>query len=153
MFHNSCAELALEIKHPFHSSHPLVLSQPLKNQFFNCGVCHQELHRLNYLCSKCRFVLDVNCARLKPEQGQIQRFRYPHPLIFCNNKENFPCTCYACDLPLADSIYFCPECSALLHKSCADLPREIEHLLHPHHTLTINYRWSTEHTVDPHCNA
>ncbi|CAL5352026.1 unnamed protein product [Camellia sinensis] len=149
LFHNSCAELPLEIKHPFHSLHPLVLSQPLKNHFYNCGVCHQELHRLNYLCSKCRFVLDVNCARLKPEQGQIQQFRHPHPLIFCNNKENFPCTCYACDLPLVDSIYFCPECSALLHKSCADLPREIEHLLHPHHTLTLNYRWRTGHTVDP----
>ncbi|KAI7997760.1 hypothetical protein LOK49_LG10G03009 [Camellia lanceoleosa] len=153
LFHNSCAELPLEIKHPFHSSHPLVLSQPLKNQFFYCGVCHQELHRLNYLCSKCRFVLDVDCAPLKPEQGQIQQFRHPHPLIFCNNKENFPSTCYACDLPLADSIYFCPECPALLHKSCADLPPEIEHLLHPHHTLTLNYCWRTGHTVGPYCNA
>ncbi|KAL7194237.1 hypothetical protein ACSBR1_034615 [Camellia fascicularis] len=165
LFHNSCAELPLEIEHPFHSSHPLVLSQSqpmsLDNLFF-CSVCRQKLHRLNYLCSKCKFgvdyfpgkkfVVDVNCARLKPEQGQIQQFRHLHPLIFCNNKENFPYTCYVCCLPLADSIYFCPECPALLHKSCADLPQEIEHLLHPHHTLTLKYRWATGDEI-PYCNA
>ncbi|KAL7168874.1 hypothetical protein ACSBR2_033993 [Camellia fascicularis] len=155
LFHNSCAELPLEIKHPFHSWHPLVLSQSQPRSLDNlssCSVCRQRLHRLNYLCSKCKFAVDVNCARLKPEQGQIQQFRHPHPLIFCNNKENFPCTCYACRLPLADSIYFCPECPALLHKSCADLPPEIEHLLHPHHTLTLRNDWATKDGI-PYCKA
>ncbi|KAL7168872.1 hypothetical protein ACSBR2_033991 [Camellia fascicularis] len=154
LFHNSCAELPMEIEHHFHSSHPLVLSQsqPISlANLYSCSVCRQMLHRLNYVCSKCKFAVDVNCARLKPEQGQIQQFRHPHPLIFCNNKENFPYTCYVCLLPLADSIYFCPECPALLHKSCADLPQEIEHLLHPHHTLTLKKGWATEVGI-PYCN-
>ncbi|CAL5423498.1 unnamed protein product [Camellia sinensis] len=155
LFHNSCAELPLEIKHPFHSSHPLILSQSQPRSLGNlssCSVCRHSLHRLNYLCSQCKFVVDVNCARLKPEQGQIQQFSHPHPLIFCNNKENFPYTCYACCLPLADSIYFCPECPALLHKSCADLPQEIEHLLHPHYTLTLKNDWHAKDGIH-YCEA
>ncbi|THG20186.1 hypothetical protein TEA_005571 [Camellia sinensis var. sinensis] len=61
LLHNSCADLPLEIKHPFHSSHPLVLSQPLENKFFCCSVCDQlccskgvENHSLwkKVICSK-----------------------------------------------------------------------------------------------------
>ncbi|CAL5420932.1 unnamed protein product [Camellia sinensis] len=146
-------------RQPNHS-HPLILCDMVKSFDYTCcccgstidGDCVYSLHRLNYLCSQCKFVVDVNCARLKPEQGQIQQFRHPHPLIFCNNKENFPYTCSACRLPLADSIYFCPECPALLHKSCADLPREIEHLFHPHYTLTLKNDWDYKDGI-PYCQA
>jgi hypothetical protein len=37
--------------------------------------------------------------------------------------------------------YICKECSwFILHKSCAELPRELEHPLHPKHTLLLIYR-------------
>ncbi|KAI7998917.1 hypothetical protein LOK49_LG10G03011 [Camellia lanceoleosa] len=109
LFHNSCAELPLEIKHPFHSSHPLVLSQPLEHHFFNCGVCHQKLHRLNYLCSMCRFVLDVNCARLKPEQDRP------------DEDDNAEFYCDACEKrrDLAQPTYYCKDgCQFVAHPHC-----------------------------------
>ncbi|XP_028056383.1 uncharacterized protein LOC114260454 isoform X1 [Camellia sinensis] len=148
LLHNSCLELPWEIKHPFHSSHPLVLrSRPGSyDREFICSVCCQRRHGFAYHCFKCKFVVDVHCACLIPEHGHthIEQFKHSHPLFLCHNNnknENLihSYTCYACWRPLNDSIYFCPECCALLHESCANLPPEIEHLLHPHHTLTLHY--------------
>ncbi|GMQ07519.1 hypothetical protein CsSME_00051674 [Camellia sinensis var. sinensis] len=126
VINEDCVYLPWEIKHPFHSSHPLVLrSRPGSyDREFICSVCCQRRHGFAYHCFKCKFVVDVHCACLIPEHGHthIEQFNHSHPLFLCHNNnknENLihSYTCYACWRPLNDSIYFCPECCALLHES------------------------------------
>ncbi|THG20191.1 uncharacterized protein LOC114260456 [Camellia sinensis] len=127
LLHHSCAEMPWKIEHPFHSSHSLFLQSRsgFYDREFICSLCCQRRDGFAYHCHKCKFVVDVHCACLKPaRQTQIQQFTHFHPLVLCHNKDNLPYTCYACLLPLEDSIYFCPECGVLLHKKCANLPQE-----------------------------
>ncbi|PSS05650.1 Nucleoredoxin 1-1 like [Actinidia chinensis var. chinensis] len=142
LLHKSCADLPLSIQHPFHPSHPLILlPRSLYNsKRFWCDACGQERNGFTYRCLECNFDLDIHCASLKPNRNiEGQELSHPHPFIVCEKTENFSHPCHVCGLPLADSIYFCPECKFLLHKSCADLPQEIKHLLHPQHALFFRY--------------
>ncbi|CAL5411548.1 unnamed protein product [Camellia sinensis] len=146
LLHKTCAQLPRKIDHPFHPSHPLFLL-PQKPRFFGytCGACSQYKDSFIYHCSDCEFYLDIACASLSPnpaennEFGQIRRFSHSHPLILCDNKQKFEICCYACEIPLGDSICFCAQCKVLLHESCADLPHEMKHMFHPMHALTLRY--------------
>ncbi|CAL5409094.1 unnamed protein product [Camellia sinensis] len=146
LLHKTCAQLPRKIDHPFHPSHPLFLL-PQKPRFFGytCGACSQYKDSFIYHCSDREFYLDIACASLSPnpaennEFGQTRRFSHPHPLILCDNKQKFEICCYACEIPLGDSICFCAQCKVLLHESCADLPHEMKHMFHPMHALTLRY--------------
>ncbi|KAL7243340.1 hypothetical protein ACSBR1_015689 [Camellia fascicularis] len=146
LLHKTCAQLPRKIDHSFHPSHPLILL-PQKPRFFGytCGACSQYKDSFIYHCSDCEFYLDIACASLSPnpaensEFGQIGRFSHSNPLILCDNKQKFEICCYACEIPLGDSICFCAQCKVLLHESCADLPHEMKHMFHPVHTLTLRY--------------
>ncbi|CAL5443999.1 unnamed protein product [Camellia sinensis] len=120
------------------------------------GTCDTELGGFAYHCFDCKFYLGVACATsLQPtttttttenneEEDHDQdhrQFTHSHPLILCHNKQQFPIHCYACEQPLGDSVFLCPTCHILIHKSCAQMPREIKHPLHPRHPLTLATRF------------
>jgi hypothetical protein len=69
-----------------------------------------------------------------------------HPLIFNEevNKDRIGgIFCYGCKERILGPNYSCKECYwFILHKSCAKLPRELEHPLHPKHPLLLMI-WSS----------
>jgi len=64
-----------------------------------------------------------------------------HPLIFVEELQNDGSNefvCSGCDESVWGPAYKCSQhCNFSLHKSCAELPREIQHPLHPNHTLVL----------------
>ena len=45
---------------------------------------------------------------------------------------------YGCKKLILDNAYYCKECDYFLHKSCAELNREIKDHIHLEHLLTLN---------------
>ncbi|KAK9275454.1 hypothetical protein L1049_022721 [Liquidambar formosana] len=77
---------------------------------------------------------------------EIEHFSHEHPLTLSdewkNNPEIFWPHCEACWHALSDPTttptYGCTQCKYFIHKSCAELPRQIQyHPLHPLHPLTL----------------
>ncbi|KAH7856039.1 hypothetical protein Vadar_031987 [Vaccinium darrowii] len=145
--------------HPFHPQHHLALSSGhhLSSDQAICNACGDDLKTcFVYKCSTphCSFALDVKCAFLTltniSNQGRdLQLPSHPHPLILCDKgenwidfvKENFSYSCTCCKFPIIDddrTLLVCLECKALLHKSCAEIPWNIEkHPFHPSHPLVL----------------
>ncbi|XP_062172659.1 uncharacterized protein LOC133878166 [Alnus glutinosa] len=73
---------------------------------------------------------------------EIQHFSHEeHPLMlveeFENDGEN-EVVCSGCDKSVScGPAYNCSQCKFFLHKSCAELPPEIQHPVHPNHTLLL----------------
>jgi hypothetical protein len=70
---------------------------------------------------------------------EIQHFSHEeHPLMLVEELEN-EVVCSGCDKSVScGPAYKCSPCKFFLHKSCAELPREIQHHpLHPNHTLLL----------------
>lgn len=162
LLHESCAGLPRNIiNHPFHPQHsPLtqlntleISGQPILNWNFPCSACHESRTGFAFVCSKCPFMLDILCATIMLTNSkagdhhrvsQMLRFypsRQPHPLISCDVRDKsfgHSRPCFACHLPLKDSISFCVSCVIFLHKSCTQLPQQIQHIIHPLHPLTLH---------------
>ncbi|XWS49179.1 hypothetical protein CRYUN_Cryun13aG0141600 [Craigia yunnanensis] len=64
---------------------------------------------------------------------QIHHFLHRHPLILTEEKEevNDEVVCSGCRKGLPGPMYGCSDCKFYLHKSCAELPREILNFFHP----------------------
>jgi hypothetical protein len=77
-----------------------------------------------------------------------QHFGHEHPLSFNENvrQKNYDNLCNMCGKQVSGPNYSCEQCSGLLlHKTCAELPRELQHPLHPKHSLLlINAPWNPE---------
>jgi hypothetical protein len=87
-----------------------------------------------------------------------QYFFHEHPLNF---KEDPPRrhdgrykTCYACWKKVSGPNFRCKVCSwVVLHKSCAELPRELRHPLHPKHPLfLIDVKYENRKGICKGCN-
>jgi hypothetical protein len=69
-------------------------------------------------------------------------FHKDHPLIF-NEELDYDDRrpyCYGCTKTISGPTYSCKECIwFIFHKSCAKLPRELEHPLHPKHPLLLTH--------------
>ncbi|KAB2608127.1 hypothetical protein D8674_011295 [Pyrus ussuriensis x Pyrus communis] len=69
---------------------------------------------------------------------------HEHPLTFKEEKESDgpPRFCQGCLDPVLGPHYTCDMCDVNIHKSCAELPHEIHHPLHPKHPLILrNLVW------------
>ena len=69
-------------------------------------------------------------------------FIHEHPLIFLEDLKvdgEEEVVCGVCEEPPSGPGYKCSDCNFLCHKSCFQLPEEIQHPLHPNHTLCIKY--------------
>ena len=73
---------------------------------------------------------------------EIQHFCHDqHPLVF-NENERSRLLCWACREPVLGPSYSCIKCEIYYHhKSCAELPRELQHPLHPKHPLILFAEW------------
>ena len=69
---------------------------------------------------------------------EIQHFCHDeHPLVF-NEDERGGHLCWACNEPILGPSYSCIKCERYYHhKSCAKLPRELQHPLLPKHPLIL----------------
>ncbi|XP_028085367.1 uncharacterized protein LOC114286400 [Camellia sinensis] len=148
--HKSCSSTIQQSlhHHSFHPHHSLFLSDHIHPHSL-CNACGSHSVNMSaYTCFDCSFTLHVVCASLTPTtkivQSQIQlQPTHPHPLISCDlnkNKCNYTYTCSSCSQPFDDErsvVYVCLECKGLLHKTCAQLPRKIDHSLHPSHPLIL----------------
>jgi hypothetical protein len=56
--------------------------------------------------------------------------------MFVGELEN-EVVCSGCNKSVCGPAYQCSHCNFFLHKSCAELPPEIQHLAHPNHTLVL----------------
>ncbi|KAI8570816.1 hypothetical protein RHMOL_Rhmol01G0066500 [Rhododendron molle] len=139
----SCANWAQQIDHPFHPNHPLTLLGKHDHDSSRCNACGKELQGLVFYCSECEFGLDLVCAALMPKQINHLQLGHPHRLTLCEKKENLNFTCYACQLPIKDSFYVCLECHIFLHRSCANLPRNVYRLPHHKHSSPCQHRTLT----------
>jgi hypothetical protein len=54
-----------------------------------------------------------------------------------DNVEENEVVCSRCDKSVCGPAYKCPLYNFFLHKSCAELPLEIKHPVHPNHTLIL----------------
>ena len=73
---------------------------------------------------------------------EIQHFCHDqHPLVF-KEDERGGYLCYACREPVLGPSYSCIKCDWYYHhKSCAELPRELQHPSHPKHPLILFDEW------------
>jgi hypothetical protein len=161
--HQSCFERKLpqEILHFFHPC-PLTLHTVPANSSYNCRACGQYRSKeaFSYACSRCHFVMDVDCTLLpqSKSEGQILHFLHGHPLSLISNinaDDHKVVSCTVCGNRCTDPTYACGRrdcCETFyIHKSCLEWPQEIFHPFHPNHPLTLS-RW--QHGAgDRQCNA
>ncbi|EEF50215.1 uncharacterized protein LOC8289306 [Ricinus communis] len=69
----------------------------------------------------------------------VKHFSHSHPLRPADVKEDEEIICFGCELDLSGSAYKCSKskCVFLLHKSCFELPKELQHDSHSEHLLTL----------------
>jgi hypothetical protein len=70
---------------------------------------------------------------------ELQHFSHMHPLNFNEDPPRSDYKlCHGCWEQVSGPNYSCKECDVcILHKSCAELPQELRHPLHPKHPLLI----------------
>ncbi|PKI39101.1 uncharacterized protein LOC116209641 [Punica granatum] len=150
LIHRSCADkLSPEIVHFLHPSHPLkLLEKPwYSSGRYTCSSCwRDDGSALHFNCKKCMFDLHPGCAMttlIAAQDGVATEFQphaHEHPMTLCVTTDKTDKRCAACEFYVDDQLtYSCSLCieGFVLHKSCAELPREIEHAFHPAHPLTL----------------
>ncbi|KAK3428961.1 hypothetical protein EUGRSUZ_E00381 [Eucalyptus grandis] len=141
--HVECAKLQTEFPaHPLHPVHPLTLG-PTAYYIGSvyCHACDKRCHGFTFRCEQCDFDLDIDCA-LKSSNSrvkdQFQHFSHDHPLVLeeviAHDEEAW---CQACDKRCSSNTYTCSLCEFFLHKSCAELKRELQHWRHKEHDLEL----------------
>ncbi|KAK2994056.1 hypothetical protein RJ640_010685 [Escallonia rubra] len=139
--HKTCAELPEEINNVSHPAHPLSLfaEPPYEETLIHCDCCDETWGWFTYNCDLCEFDVCMACVLV----GKIKHLGHDHPLIPYNQvKENDTggeeVVCGGCNKPITDDdAYSCSDCNFFLHKTCAELPEEINHISHPIHALKL----------------
>ncbi|XVF65489.1 hypothetical protein PTKIN_Ptkin09bG0253600 [Pterospermum kingtungense] len=144
--HKQCAEAPLQINHPFHHDHPLVLQEiPSHYGRCVCDFCRKTCKMLVYHCS-CGLDFHIKCALFTYHIAgnnlkELEHVGYKDPLFSAeNNVEKLEdlTICFVCQEPLANYTYFSPDCGFNLHKKCAALPLKINEMGHKH-PLTLQF--------------
>ncbi|KAM7522879.1 hypothetical protein LguiA_012781 [Lonicera macranthoides] len=72
---------------------------------------------------------------------EMEHFSHEHPLKLTDeaqrNKRDEEILCDGCRESIIGSAYTCSECEYILHKKCAELPKQINHPMHIEHPLTL----------------
>ncbi|KAJ4868149.1 Cysteine/Histidine-rich C1 domain family protein [Raphanus sativus] len=144
-FHKKCVEAPLEINHPCHPGHLLLLTGGF-GPFDGCDLCGNRATHPYYSCSTCEFKVDLNCG-MKPSPYVIEHpLCHDHPLAFLKRRIlESPCEvckeeiwgpsylCQQCNLYFhVDCVHLSEECAFLVHGKCIDLPRVININRHDH---------------------
>ncbi|XVF42327.1 hypothetical protein PTKIN_Ptkin01aG0352400 [Pterospermum kingtungense] len=104
-----------------------------------CMACKQQLHdTLIYTCIPCRFALHESCVIDMPRQVLHSPFHPQHILLPRPIPKGSSHRCSACREKVEGISFYCNQCNANLHVSCAKYPTHaIKHNCHPHHLLHL----------------
>ncbi|KAK7840028.1 hypothetical protein CFP56_017268 [Quercus suber] len=129
--HKSCAELPLELHHPLHPKHPLILFPTWKyydnEDFEKCEVCKTNQGEYAYRCSHCNFNIHITCASLAPT---MEAEVHEHPLTPFWKWITFTCDLYGKGgegMP-----YQCNPCGFGIHRECASFLHRVKVVRHKH---------------------
>ncbi|KAJ9174721.1 hypothetical protein P3X46_013336 [Hevea brasiliensis] len=139
--HKSCKDmLPQKLQVFFHPCQLVLLTTPS----YYCDACEKDSSGLTFRCGKCYFQLCVKCFRSSSasksegkqiehfmREMEIQHFLHEHTLKLYKNSDFDDLDCSGCGNSLSVQTYGCVGCEFFLHKSCAKLPREIQHFFHP----------------------
>ncbi|TYH81908.1 hypothetical protein ES332_D02G018600v1 [Gossypium tomentosum] len=137
--HKVCAEAPLELNHPFHLDHPLLLTKnPGYPTEYYCNFCGKDYDNFVYHCS-CELDFHIKCALFtfniaENNLKELEHVSLQHPLI---STENGDSKCFVCWEPLAKYTHFSPDCGFNLHEKCAKLPFKLNHGCHRKHPLVL----------------
>ncbi|XP_062166116.1 uncharacterized protein LOC133872572 [Alnus glutinosa] len=144
--------------------HPLKILEELKNdgkEEVVCVYCNEPVVLgLAFKCKICPFLCHVSCFKETKYLGSTFYFHFGgrHDQLMLteelknDGKEGVDCV--VCKEKVeAGPRYKCSasECNFQLHKSCAQLPREMHHPEHPDHILILQF--PTEYASKRNCNA
>jgi len=135
--HKSCYEQSLELKHPLHPQHLLILQK--RSQYYvefldgdRCNFCNKHI-RMGYFyqCPHSDFNLHLKCASIP---FTVKAEFHDHPLKLLRKSVSF--TCDACGKKDEDMYsYLCTStltCSLMVHRKCVALPLTVKHTGHCH---------------------
>ncbi|MFQ6655432.1 hypothetical protein Gotur_025988 [Gossypium turneri] len=140
----NCAEAPVEVNHPFHRKHNLKLmtSSPYVEGNPICDFCNNICEKFVYHCS-CNLDFHIKCAFLSNKflvKNTRELVHQDKPISSeCHSQELKKVLCFACQKSLLGSDYIFTDSGFYLHKKCFDLPLEISHLSHRHHSLFLQF--------------
>ncbi|XP_010548809.1 PREDICTED: uncharacterized protein LOC104820136 [Tarenaya hassleriana] len=144
-FHRECADLCPQITHSAHRAHPLKLLKDdgvLDHTSVKCCLCQDVFHsRRCYICSLCKFIVHVECAKSPPPLSFSSLTTHDHVLTLLPIRISF--TCNACGMDGDWSPYVCLQCCFVIHIRCVDLPRLIN-INHHDHRVSRTYSLPAE---------
>ncbi|KAG4156784.1 hypothetical protein ERO13_D02G018800v2 [Gossypium hirsutum] len=146
--HKVCAEAPLELNHPFHTHHPLLLMQnaPYSSGRYICNFCDKDGSKFVYHCS-CGLDFHIKCALFtfniaENNLKELDHVALQHPLISTENGDEElgdVSKCFGCWEPLAKYTHFSPDCGFNFHEKCAKLPFKLNHECHRKHPLALQF--------------
>ncbi|TYG77938.1 hypothetical protein ES288_D02G015900v1 [Gossypium darwinii] len=147
--HKVCAEAPLELNHPFHLNHPLLLMQksPHLSGAYFCTFCHEFGDKSVYHCSSCELDFHIKCALFtlniaENNLKELEHVALHDPLISTENgdkKLKDVSKCFGCQEPLANYTHFSPYRGFNLHEKCAKIPFKLNHVCHRKHPLILQF--------------
>ncbi|MBA0764631.1 hypothetical protein Gotri_013961, partial [Gossypium trilobum] len=147
--HKVCAGAPLELNHPFHLNHPLLLMQnaPYSSAGdYICTFCRKGGNDFVYHCS-CELDFHIKCALFtfniaENNLKELEHVALQHPLVFTENGDEEledVAKCFVCWEPLAKYTHFSPDCGFNLHEKCAKLPFKLNHVCHRKLPLVLQF--------------
>ncbi|TYG35762.1 hypothetical protein ES288_D13G008800v1 [Gossypium darwinii] len=134
--HKTCAEAPLELNHPFHRHHPLLLLQnPPYTSYTWCKFIYHCSCGLDFHIKCALFTFNIAERNLK----ELEHVALEDPSFSSKNDGGNLGKCFACWEPLAMYTYFSVGCGFNLHKKCAELPLKMDHLCHRKHPLVLQF--------------
>ncbi|XP_017632817.2 uncharacterized protein LOC108475367 [Gossypium arboreum] len=140
--HKVCAEAPLELNHPFHPHHPLLLMQRSQHSFVLCDFCNERCEKFAYHCS-CNLDFHIKCALLtlniaENNLKELEHVALQDPSI-STEIGDYVAVCFVCWEPLANYTHFSPDCGFNLHEKCAKLPLKLNSTYHCQHSLVLQF--------------
>lgn len=143
--HIECARsLTPNIQYSGHEHLVTLINVNLSSQRRECSTCGFDilLGSPFLSCLECKVSFHVECGVKTLEQSDrgelLKHFSHPHVFALCENEDNDDQFCYGCDRPAQGPAYSCDSCKPYHFKSCAELPREIQHRFHQR-VLTLHF--------------
>ncbi|TYI38275.1 hypothetical protein ES332_A02G014800v1 [Gossypium tomentosum] len=139
-----CAEAPLELNHPFHLDHPLLLMQnaPYSSGEYICDFCDKEDDKFVYHCS-CGLDFHIKCAlfTFNIAENNLKELEHVALLLPSISTEygDYLGKCFGCWDSLANYTHFSPDCGFNLHEKCAELPFKLNHACHRKHPLVLQF--------------
>lgn len=126
-----------EAKHKIQiSSAFVILVENMMTNETRCHACNHRICKSAFFlrCIECDINFHVHCG---PDSlpSTVEHQQHNHPLTLTTEKnDDDRIQCSACNklIQTHTAAYGCDQCRIYLHKSCVELPRQMQHLLHRH---------------------